>query len=118
MDRDQYSDETYTQPHVPPATAPVIDSRADPRDAITLANDNGDSDYSGTNQSDVDRGGEDDGISPADTPDEIVPDGGDEVEPPQPDEFEPQEGDIDEPGEGGDTVRPGATPAETLLPPD
>jgi len=118
MDRDQYSDETYTQPHVPPATAPVIDSGADPRDAIELANDNGDSDYSGTNKSDVDRGGEDQGISPADTPDEVVPDGGDQVEPAQPDEVEFEEGDQVDPAEGGDDVQPGATPAETLLPPD
>jgi len=111
MDRDNYTDETYTTPHVPPATPPVIDSHASAFDASHLANDNGDSDYSGTNEAGVDRGGEDDDIAPAETPDEIVPDDGDIVEPVMPDE-------VGEPGGGDDFAEPGATPLETPLPPD
>jgi hypothetical protein len=118
MDRDQYTDESYAQPHVPPATPPVIDSAASGFDAAVLANDNGDSDYSGTHEASVDRGDEDEGISPADVPDEIVPDEGDVVEPSGPAEIEiEREGDIDQPG-GDDMDEPGRTPLETPLPPD
>jgi hypothetical protein len=109
MDRQEYTDESYSQPHVPPATAPAIDPNASPLDAATLAFENGDSDASGTNEASVDRGDEDAGISPSDTPDEIVPDQGDTAEPASPAEIEPQQ---------DDTVSPSGIPGETLLPPD
>ncbi len=117
MNPEEYADESYTQPHVPPATAPVIDGQADACDAATLANDNGDSDYSYSRLSDVDRGGEDDDVAPGDTPDEIVPDDGDIVEPVIPDEITPDEGDIVVP-DGGDIIEPGSVPHETPMPPD
>ncbi len=101
MDRQDYTDESYERAHLPPATPPTIDPNADPLSAAELANDNGDSDYPG-------RPGDDD-ITPGDTPDEIVPDDGDPVEPTSPDEISIERGDHD---------NPGATPPETLLPPD
>jgi hypothetical protein len=118
MDRDQYTDESYSQPHVPPATPPVIDTHASAHDAATLANDNGDSDYAGSRIASVDRGDEDEGISPADVPDEIVPNEGDIVEPAEPDQIDTERpDDIGQPG-GDDMAEPGRTPLETPLPPD
>ena len=126
MDRQEYTDETYSQPHVPPATAPAIDPKASPLDAATLAFDNGDSDASGTNEASVDRGREDAGIAPGDTPDEIVPDQGDTANPASPDEIGTEQPDVDNPGQGpdeiepqhDDTASPSGIPGETLLPPD
>ena len=127
MDRENYTDESYAKPHVPPATAPVIDAQAEPRDAAELAHDSGDSDYPGTREASVERGTEDqalysgprDGnvehgegdeeIAPGDSPDELVPDEGDLARPTSPDEIEVEE---------GDTVNPGKVPDETRLPPD
>ena len=126
MDRDEYTDESYARPHVPPGTAPVIDSRADPRDAAERAKDDGDSDYSGTNEASVDRGREDEALFDHGA-NRGIGSGGDQAEPgKQPDEIVPDEGDIDVPGRTPDEVgpgqgdfdRPGRTPAETPPQPD
>ena len=110
MAPDPVTDESYTQPNIPPATPPVIDPAASPEDAARLADVSGDSDRSGTRIASVDRGGEDEEIAPGDTPAEIAPDQGDVVEPAQPDEVRPDQ--------GGDIVQPGAVPDGTELPPD
>ena len=136
MDRNDYTDETYAKPHVPPATAPVIDSRAHPRDAAERAKDDGDSDRSGTNEASVDRGREDealfdhgagrdarqggDQIQPGKQPDEIVPGEGDNDVPGRtPDEVRPGQGDFDRPDRAPAETppQPGTTPGETP-PPD
>jgi len=118
MDRDQYTNDNYSQPHVPPATPPAIDPNVAPLDAAELARDNGDSDASGTREASVDRGDEDAGISPADTPDEIVPDEGDLTDPSAPDEVSPGQSPAEVEPQPGDTDAPGQIPGETLLPPD
>lgn len=118
MDRDDYTDESYTQPHIPPATPPVIDPQADAGDAATLAMVNGDSDYPGTRSSSFPRGAEDEELQPGNSPDELDPDdGGDTVEPQSPDELDPGGGDTIEPDAVPDEISP-AEPAETDLPPD
>jgi len=119
MDRDDYTDETYTQPHVPPATPPVIDANADAGDAATLAMASGDSDYPGSRPGSFPRGGEDEELQPGKTPDELMPDqGGDTIDPQAPDEFDPGEGDTVEPGATPAETEPASTPAETPMPPD
>ena len=111
MDRNDYSEKDYREPHVPPSTPPGIDPHADPAEAATLAMDNGDSDYPGSHEASFDRTMEDDSIKPGDTPDEITPE--------QPDEVKPKKGDVIEPGKSGDEKPPTApsTP-EINLPPD
>ena len=119
MDRDDYTDETYTQPHVPPATPPVIDANADPDDAATLAMANGDSDSPGSRPGSFPRGAEDEELQPGQTPDEFDPDGGgDTIEPQSPDEVVPDGGDTVEPGATPDETQPASTPVETPMPPD
>jgi len=119
MDRDDYTDESYTQPHVPPATPPVIDADADPDDAATLAMANGDSDSSGSHTYGFPRGAEDRELQGGGIPDELDPDrGGDTVEPQSPDEIDPGQGDTDEPGATPAETEPATTPAETPMPPD
>ena len=93
MNRDQYTDEDYGQPHVPPTTAPTIDPKAEPLEAAELARDDGDSDSPGSSEASADRGDEDADIAPGNTPDEI----------------EPLPGDRD---------MPAKNPVETPLPPD
>jgi len=134
MDRDDYTDPSYTQPHVPPATPPVIDHNADARDAATRAMRNGDSDSSGSRPGSFPRGAEDEELQRHDaahesepgeggdtidpqSPDELDPDGGDSIDPQSPDEFDPDGGDIVEPGATPGEIEP-AAPPETLLPPD
>lgn len=140
MDRSRYADPDYRQPHVPPATPPVIDSNADPADAATLAMDNGDSDAPGSRPARFNRRREDavaydhggeghllsggagrDRIDPGQQPDEIVPDrGGDDVPDPSPDEVAPGQGDFDRPDSSPveNPPPPDAAPAETPPPPD
>jgi hypothetical protein len=119
MDRDDYTDATYTQPHVPPATPPVIDADADANDAATLAMANGDSDYSGSRAYRFPRGEEDEELQHGGEPDEVEPDeGGDTINPQSPDEVVPDDGDTVEPGATPDEAEPGSTPVETPMPPD
>lgn len=126
MNREEYTDESYARPHVPPGTAPVIDARADPREAAELAKADGDSDYPGSHEASVNRGREDealfdhggqrgtrsggDQVEPGEQPDEIVPDEGDnDVPGGTPDEVGPGQGDFD---------RPDRAPPETPPLPD
>ena len=119
MDRHDYTDESYTQPHVPPATPPVIEANADPEDAATLAMVNGDSDSPGSPPYEFPRGGEDEELQPGGTPDELTPDeGGDTINPQAPDEVIPDGGDTVEPGATPDETQPDSTPIETPMPPD
>ena len=119
MGREDYTDETYTQPHVPPATPPVIDANADPDDAATLAMANGDSDSSGSRAYAFPRGAEDEEIQPDGAPDEVDPgEGGDTINPQAPDEIDPGQGDTVEPGATPAETEPASIPAETPMPPD
>ena len=114
MDRDQYTDESYFTPHVPPTTAPAIDPNAEPLDAAELARDDGDSDASGSHEASVNRADKDADIAPGKTPDEIVPDEGDITEPTAPSEIEIEREDVDMPGQGPDEVEP--QPDDTDMP--
>ncbi len=119
MDRTAYTDVSYIQPHIPPATPPVIDHNADAGDAAILAMANGDSDSPGSRPSSFQRGAEDVELQPGAGPDEVDPDGGgDIVEPQSPDEFDPDGGDIVEPGATPIEAPPPENPAETPMPPD
>lgn len=131
MDRSDYTDADYAQPHVPPATPPVIDPNASAEDAATLAMDNGDSHAPGSQPAHFHRGREDDylfdgggdggdTIEPGEQPDEIVPDEGDTDVPDRaPDEVSPGQGDFDRPDSAPVEMppQPGSTPGETP-PPD
>ncbi len=138
MDRSDYADADYRQPHVPPATPPVIDSNADANDAATLALDDGDSHAPGSQPAHFQRGREDEALFdhcnegrqmaggggdrdfPGEQPDEIVPDQGDTDVPERtPDEVSPDQGDFDRPGSSPVELppQPGSTPGETP-PPD
>ena len=128
MERSEYTNAEYDRPNVPPATPPVIDSSADPLEAATLADDDGDSDSSGSHPAHLERSLEDaqlfdggDTIEPGQQPDEVSPgDGGDTVEPSAtPDEVSPGQGDVDVPDSSPveSPPQPGATPGETP-PPD
>ena len=122
----QYSDASYRQPHVPPATPPVIDSNADSREAAELAIANGDSHAPGSQPAHFERGGEDEALFdhgrdrridaggdrdyPGEQPDEIVPGQGDPGVPEgTPDEVAPGQGDFD---------RPDSSPIESPPQPD
>ncbi|MEO6153100.1 MAG: hypothetical protein ABIT09_12815 [Croceibacterium sp.] len=95
----EYANDDYSRPHVPPATPPVIAGAADAHDAATLANDNGDSDSTGSRLASFDRSAEDA---------QLFSSGGDTVEPgKQPDEVVPDRGDTDLPGNTPDEVAPG-----------
>lgn len=118
MDRDDYTDASYTRPHVPPTTAPAIDRNAVPHDAAAWAKNDGDSDYPGTHEASVRGGGKDANVAPGQGPAEIVPDGGDRIEPAQPDEISPAQPDEITPDRGGDTAAPGRAPEGTPPPPD
>lgn len=127
MDRSDYTDADYRQPHVPPATPPTIDPNADAEDAAELALDNGDSDAPGSQPAHFNRGREDevtydhgneghltagsggDRINPGRQPDEVNPGQGDTVPDRTPDEVAPGQGDFD---------RPDSTPIETPPQPD
>jgi hypothetical protein len=134
MERSDYTNADYDQPHVPPATPPVIDSNADAGDAATLADDDGDSDAPGSKPAHFDRSREDEvdfdngaqghlqsGGEPGERPDEVVPGQGDNDQPGQaPDEFTPGQGDTDMPDSAPSEVpaQPDTMPLETPLPPD
>lgn len=117
MDRANYTDQDYRQPHVPPGTPPVVDPNADPRDAARLTMVNGDSDSPGSRPGSFPRGKEDEELQPGGAPDEVTPDGGDVIEPGAPDEIEGEPGDTTEPGATPDEAEP-APPPETPPPPD
>ena len=117
MDRDDYTDKDYRQPHVPPATPPVIDSHTDPADAATLTMPSGDRDSPGSRPGSFPRGQEDEELQPGGPPDEVPPDDGDIIEPGAPDEIETERGDTAEPGATPDEAEP-APPPETPPPPD
>jgi hypothetical protein len=136
MDRSEYTNADYDQPHVPPATPPVIDSNASASDAARLADDDGDSDAPGSRPAHLDRSKEDevdfdhgaqghlnaggDRDELGQQPDEIVPGQGDNDVPSEsPDEFAPGQGDFAEPDSAPSEVppQPGSTPGETP-PPD
>lgn len=138
MDRENYTDAGYRQPHVPPATPPVIAENADPEDAARLAFDDGDSDAPGSQPAHFVRGREDevaydhgneghllsggggDRDNPGEQPDEIVPNDPDTDQPDEaPDEVAPGQGDFDQPGNVPVETppQPGTTPGETP-PPD
>ena len=136
MDRSDYTDADYSQPHVPPSTPPVIDSNADAHDAATLAMDSGDSDSPGSQPAHFDRGREDDVLFgqregsafagggdrdyPGQQPDEVGPGFGDSDMPGRtPDEVAPGQGDFDRPDSAPSEMppQPGSTPGETP-PPD
>lgn len=122
MDRSDYTNADYDQPHVPPATPPVIDSNADAGDAARLADDDGDSDAPGSRPAHLDRSLEDEELFPGGSPDELQPGkGGDWDEPGQtPDEVAPGQGDTDMPDSSPSEVpaQPDTQPLETPLPPD
>jgi hypothetical protein len=138
MDRSDYTDAGYRQPHVPPATPPVIDSNADPDDAATLAMDDGDSHAPGSQPAHFNRGREDEALFdrgseehlasnggdrdyPGDQPDEVVPGEGDDYEPGgTPDEVSPDQGDFDRPDSSPIELppQPDTGPIETPPPPD
>ncbi|RKF21069.1 hypothetical protein D6851_09020 [Altericroceibacterium spongiae] len=111
MDRNDYSEKDYHEPHVPPATPPAIDPHADPEEAAKLAMDNGDSDYPGSHEASFDRTLEDDNINPGDHPDEIRPDKGDTIRPKAPDEVGPDH-------EGEEKPAPDTETPEIKSPPD
>jgi len=135
MDRSEYTNAGYDQPHVPPATPPVIDSAADAGDAATLADADGDSDASGSRPAHLDRSAEDavdfdhgaqahlqsggDRYNPGRQPDEVGP-GQDDIAQPgrTPDEVAPDQGDFDSPGSTPAEMppQPGSTPGETPAP--
>ena len=109
MDRNAYTSADYRQPHVPPATPPVIDSNADASDAALLTMDDGDSNAPGSKPAHFNRGREDDGLF----------DGGDRDEPgKQPDEVSPDQGDFDTPDNAPSEVppQPDTGPIETPAP--
>ena len=126
MDRNAYTDADYRQPHVPPATPPVIDSNADASDAALLAMDDGDSNAPGSKPAHFNRGREDDGLfdggdrdEPGKQPDEVVPGKGDEDVPDRtPDEVSPDQGDFDTPDNAPSEVppQPDTGPMETPAP--
>ena len=130
MDRKAYTDADYRQPHVPPATPPVIDSNADASDAALLAMDDGDSNAPGSKPAHFNRGREDGGLfdgeraggdqdEPGKQPDEIVPDKGDDDVPDRtPDEVSPDQGDFDTPDNAPSEVppQPDTGPIETPAP--
>ena len=138
MDRSDYADADYRQPHVPPATPPVIDPNADAQDAATLAMDDGDSHAPGSQPAHFHRGREDEALFdrnnveqpasdggdrdfPGEQPDEIVPDEGDGYEPGStPDEVSPDQGDFDRPDSSPVEMppQPDTGPIETPPPPD
>ena len=131
MDRNAYASADYRQPHIPPATPPVIEPGADADDAARLAGDDGDSDAPGSQPAHFNRGREDqqrfDGSGnggrngggdrdfPGEQPDEIVPDQGNEVPGQTPDEVAPDQGDFDQPDSSPIESPP---PMETPPPPD
>ena len=126
MDRNAYTDADYRQPHVPPATPPVIDSNADASDAALLAMDDGDSNAPGSKPAHFNRGREDDALfdggdrdEPGKQPDEVVPGKGDEDVPDRtPDEVSPDQGDFDTPDNAPSEVppQPDTGPIETPAP--
>ena len=130
MDRTDYTDADYRQPHVPPATPPVIDSNASADDAARLALDNGDSNAPGSQPAHFNRSREDDMLFadtsaggdrdfPGEQPDEIVPDQGDTDVPERtPDEVAPDQGDFDRPDSSPSELppQPGTAPMETPVP--
>jgi hypothetical protein len=139
MDRTAYADADYRQPHVPPATPPVIDANADAAEAATLAMDDGDSDAPGSQPAHFNRSREDevafdhgneghllsgqggDRDYPGQQPDEIVPGQGDtEVPERTPDEVAPDQGDFDRPDSSPieSPPQPDFAPPETPASPD
>ncbi|MXO66566.1 hypothetical protein [Altericroceibacterium endophyticum] len=88
MAHDDYSENDYREPHLPPGTPPVIDKNADPEEAATLTDDKGDSDFPGKHPAEFQRGLEDDSINPGDTPDEAPPGPGDKIDTDTPSEIE------------------------------
>ena len=137
MDRDAYTNASYDQPHVPPATPPVIDSAADANEAASLAMASGDSDSPGSHPAQFDRSREDavdfdhggaahlqsgggSTYNPGKQPDEVGPGEGDSDQPGRtPDEVAPGQGDFDTPDKAPAELppQPGSTPGETP-PPD
>jgi hypothetical protein len=128
MDRTDYADTDYRQPHVPPATPPVIDSNASAEDAATLALDDGDSDAPGSQPAHFNREREDEAIFgepggdrdfPGEQPDEVVPGQGDSDWPERtPDEVAPGQGDFDRPDSSPQEMppQPDTAPVETPAP--
>ncbi|HYC82480.1 MAG TPA: hypothetical protein VEB68_11685 [Croceibacterium sp.] len=133
MDRSDYTDADYRQPHVPPTTPPVIDSNASAGDAATLALADGDSDAPGSQPAHFNRGREDETLFdhgnaghlqsgggdrdfPGEQPDEIVPGQGDDDWPERtPDEVAPGQGDFDRPDSAPQELppQPDTAPVET-----
>ena len=125
-----YADADFRQPHVPPATPPVIDSNASASDAATLAQDNRDSEAPCSRLAQFDRGREDEAIFaerggggdrdfPGEQPDEVVPGQGDSDWPERsPDEVAPGQGDFDRPDSSPmeSPPQPDTAPAETPAP--
>jgi hypothetical protein len=126
MDRQDYTDADYRQPHVPPATPPVIDANADQEDAASLALDDGDSDAPGSQPAHFLRGREDEVAYDHGNEGHLMA-GGDRDNPgKQPDEIVPTRPDLDQPGRTPDEVQPGqgdfdrpdSAPAESPPQPD
>lgn len=108
MNRQDYTDADYRQPHVPPGTPPVIDSNADASDAATRMKDDGDSDAPGSRPAHFNRSREDEALFDRGAEGHLQAGGGDRIDPGhQPDEIVPDQGDVDEPDRSPDEVAPG-----------
>ncbi|AKH42488.1 hypothetical protein FHS61_000258 [Altererythrobacter atlanticus] len=119
MDREHtYGDQRHS--HIPPATPPVVNSRADQHDAAELAPPDGDADAPGSAVQP--RGGERaDQVKPGKAPDEFSPDKEDTDNPGKgPAEIGPGQGDTDGPDVSPPETPavPGTAPVETPPPPD